>query len=218
MRTRSESKHQAIIDVATEVFREHGFERTSMSEICARVGGSKATLYSHFASKELLFFEVVVRAFDEEFELIFRRLEVEDGDDVGASLGELGKRLLRFIFSPDFVPLRRLVFADPENPEFGHMAYTSGPQRGNAMIASFLARSMARGRLRAADAHVAAWQLQALLQAELFYPVFMGAKDAVSEAEIDVCVHHAVDVFMRAYAPETACPDAGVPGGAHPAA
>ena len=207
MRTRSESKRQAIIDVATEVFREHGFERTSMSEICARVGGSKATLYSHFASKELLFFEVVVHAFDQEFELIFRRLEAEDDSDVGASLGELGKRLLHFIFSPDFVPLRRLVFADPENPQFGPTAYASGPQRGNAMIASYLARSMARGRLRAADAHIAAWQLQALLQAELFYPVFMGAKDRVSDAEIDVCVRNAIDVFMRAYAPLPRCGD-----------
>ncbi len=218
MRTRSESKHQAIIDVATEVFREHGFERASMSEICARVGGSKATLYSHFASKELLFLEVVVRGFDQEFETIFRRLEAEDDSDVGAALSELGKRLLSFIFSPDFVPLRRLVFAEQENREFGRTAYASGPKRGNEMIAAYLARSMARGHLRCGDANVAAWQLQALLQAELFYPVFMGAKDEVSEAEIDVCVRHAVDVFMRAYAPEIERPDAGVRAGAHSAA
>ena len=38
---------------------ELGYERTSMSEIAARLGGSKATLYSYFPSKEELFFGVV---------------------------------------------------------------------------------------------------------------------------------------------------------------
>ena len=55
MRTKSDEKRQAILDVAAEVFREAGFERASMSEICTRVGGAKATLYNHFASKDELF-------------------------------------------------------------------------------------------------------------------------------------------------------------------
>lgn len=59
MRTKSDEKRQAILDVAAEVFREAGFERASMSEICTRVGGSKATLYNYFPSKEELFFEVM---------------------------------------------------------------------------------------------------------------------------------------------------------------
>ena len=60
--------------------------------------------------------------------------------------------------------------------------------------------------------------MQGLLQGELFYPGFMGAKDEVSEAEIDLCVRHAVDVFMRAYSPETERPEAGVRAGARSAA
>ena len=50
MRVKTEEKRQAILEEAAKAFQELGFERTSMSEICARVGGSKATLYNYFAS------------------------------------------------------------------------------------------------------------------------------------------------------------------------
>jgi AcrR family transcriptional regulator len=59
MKTKTESKRQAILTAAAEVFREVGFERASMSEIRARIGGSKATLYNYFPSKEKLFCRLI---------------------------------------------------------------------------------------------------------------------------------------------------------------
>ena len=70
MRVKSDEKRQAIIDVAAQTFQELGFEGASMSEICSRVGGSKATLYNYFASKEDLFFEVMFQSADKEFEAV----------------------------------------------------------------------------------------------------------------------------------------------------
>ena len=45
-------KRQQILDVASGLFRQKGFDATSISEINAIVGGSKSTIYSHFSSKE----------------------------------------------------------------------------------------------------------------------------------------------------------------------
>ena len=59
MRVKSEARRQAIIDVAKEAFCRQGFEATSMSEIASRVGGSKATLYNYFRSKEEIFIAVM---------------------------------------------------------------------------------------------------------------------------------------------------------------
>ena len=42
---KSEARRQAILDAATDVFHESGFDRASMSDICNRVGYSKATVY-----------------------------------------------------------------------------------------------------------------------------------------------------------------------------
>ena len=55
MRVKTEERRQAILEKALDVFRELGFDRASMSEISKRIGGSKATLYSYFQSKEELF-------------------------------------------------------------------------------------------------------------------------------------------------------------------
>ena len=54
MRVRTEEKRREIVRIARDLFHEHGFERTSMSMISEAVGGSKATLYGYFASKEQL--------------------------------------------------------------------------------------------------------------------------------------------------------------------
>ncbi|WP_425220105.1 TetR/AcrR family transcriptional regulator [Ralstonia solanacearum] len=74
MRRTSEAKRDAILDVAAGLFGEVGFERASMAEISARVGGSKATLYSYFDSKEALFFEVLFRPVQSEFQLTHQAL------------------------------------------------------------------------------------------------------------------------------------------------
>src|SRR5690606_17572224 len=60
MRSKSEARRDAILAVALEVFREVGFDAASMSQISARVGGSKATLYNYFASKEELLLEAML--------------------------------------------------------------------------------------------------------------------------------------------------------------
>ena len=51
MRVRTEEKRREIVRVASDLFHDNGYERTSMSMISERLGGSKATLYGYFKSK-----------------------------------------------------------------------------------------------------------------------------------------------------------------------
>jgi AcrR family transcriptional regulator len=41
-----------IVDIALELFAEHGYEKTSLREIADRLGVTKAALYYHFRTKE----------------------------------------------------------------------------------------------------------------------------------------------------------------------
>ena len=47
-----------MLNAAMTEFSEHGFEQTSVNSIAARAAVSKATIYSHFKTKENLFLEV----------------------------------------------------------------------------------------------------------------------------------------------------------------
>ena len=44
MKTKTEAKRRAILEKAADVFRELGFEKASMSEICARVGAARVKI------------------------------------------------------------------------------------------------------------------------------------------------------------------------------
>lgn len=54
-------REEAILDAAHELMAERGYADTSMDDLAARVGVSKATLYQHVASKEDLAVRVITR-------------------------------------------------------------------------------------------------------------------------------------------------------------
>jgi AcrR family transcriptional regulator len=51
---KSRNRRDTILDEATRLFAERGFEGTSMSDLAEQVGLRKASLFHHFASKEEL--------------------------------------------------------------------------------------------------------------------------------------------------------------------
>jgi AcrR family transcriptional regulator len=52
---RGDARRRAILDAARDLFVEHGFDGVSMNEVVNRSGGSLATVYQQFGSKEGLF-------------------------------------------------------------------------------------------------------------------------------------------------------------------
>ena len=54
-----------LIEVATRLFTEHGYEGTSIEAVLSAAGVSRGALYHHFAGKEALF-EAVVSAVSEQ--------------------------------------------------------------------------------------------------------------------------------------------------------
>lgn len=67
IKLRSQSK-QRIIDVAFEHFVQSGYEGTSLSAIAETVGIRKASIYTHFKSKDALFLELLQDSLEIECE------------------------------------------------------------------------------------------------------------------------------------------------------
>src|SRR5262245_17904275 len=59
MKVRTQARRDAIVEAAVRLFEEMGYEGASMNELAKRLGGSKATLYGYFPSKEDLLVTVV---------------------------------------------------------------------------------------------------------------------------------------------------------------
>ena len=54
-------RKEEIVDVATRLFAERGYEGTSMNDVAERVGMRKASLFYHFATKDALYEAVLDR-------------------------------------------------------------------------------------------------------------------------------------------------------------
>jgi AcrR family transcriptional regulator len=199
MRTKTEAKRQAILEVATQAFRELGFERTSVAEICNRMGASKATVYNYFETKEALFIAVMFQSSEHEFEAIHKALD-PNHDDISEALRQFGRKFLAFIYSAPVMAARRLITAESIRSELGKAYYERGPQKGEQLIQEFLARSMNKGVLRKSKAAVASCHYRSLLESEFIERFMFGLVGEITEREINEAVDRAVDVFMRAYA------------------
>lgn len=205
---KSDRKRQAILEAAYRLFLEKGFERTSMSEINAVVGGSKATIYNHFPSKEALFVECLFSPIDTGMDGILGFLQENSGDDVVAVLRRFSRDYLRLVCSPEAISIRRLMIAEAARAGVGKMFHDK-LQVTARRVEGHLAELMSRGMLRPADPKLAAQQLRMLVEAELVEPLLLCATDGPpGEVTIVASADAAVEAFLAAYASSNMAPAA----------
>jgi AcrR family transcriptional regulator len=77
----SEERKEQILDAATEVFAQKGFDHARMDDIVEETGLSKGALYWYFKSKDDIIFGIM----DRLFRLEFKALEELKDDDSSAS-------------------------------------------------------------------------------------------------------------------------------------
>lgn len=200
MRTKTQERHDAILRAAEEIFQQEGFERASMAQICKQVGFSKATLYSYFASKEELFFEVMMNGASAEFEA-GTALLTASADSPRATLEEYGQRFVSALYSPRVQAIRRLIAAEGNRSELGRKCYDRGPAQGEKLVAEYLQRLIANQHLCEGDTIVMARQLHSLMEAEWLEQFLFGTITDLSAVQIQQAVRLAVETFLRAYHP-----------------
>ena len=201
MRVKTEEKRQAIVEAAWDLFREKGFAAATMSDIAARAGGSKATVYGYFESKEALFLEIMMMG---ARELRDAAAEIAGQDDLEAGLRRLARIYVTFLFKPGIAEFRRIVVADGGRTGVGKLYYEHGPMECLQMLADFLAKAMDDGRMRRGDPWTAATQVHALCEAGLFQQRLLGVIDGATERQLHAVADAGVEVFLHGYAADGA--------------
>ncbi len=178
-----------------------GYAAASMSSIAARVGGSKGTLYNYFRSKAELFAAVIQDDCAKSQAELFD-LETANGD-VEKLLLNLGKRFLPLMLSDQVIAVHRIVVAESARfPEVGEAHFKAGPKEGKERLTALLARAMAEGKLKQADAGRAAEQCIELMLAGLYRRRLWNMGPIPTATEMDANVEAGVAVFMAAYRPD----------------
>ncbi|HTX49897.1 MAG TPA: TetR/AcrR family transcriptional regulator [Caulobacteraceae bacterium] len=201
--SRGDAKRRAILDVAHDVFLAQGYAATSMSEIAAKVGGSKGTLYNYFRSKEELFSAFMNDICVSQAAIYFDPLRpIGDGGSVRASLIDLGVSLLDFLQQPDIMAVHRLVIAEVGRfPELGELFYQNGPKRGEIRFTEIFREAMAKGLLPPADPRMVGQRLKDLVMSDIYMQLMWGVQDGLGAARTRAHVAESVDIFLKAFGP-----------------
>jgi TetR/AcrR family transcriptional repressor of mexJK operon len=191
-------KYDQVVDGAAHVFMAEGFEGASVDMIARAAGVSKATLYSYFSDKKLLFIEVAQRE-------IFRQADqVTDIPDPAAPpqevLTRIGTNLTRLILSKFGISVLRVVMAEAERfPEIGRSFYDNGPMKSVAQMARYFEVAEARGEVAIPDKAFAALQFMELCKSGCFMRIMLGIQKSATPQEVAFIVTEAVGMFMARY-------------------
>jgi len=191
-------KFAQVLEGARAVFLRDGFEGASVDEIARAAGVSKATLYSYFADKRVLFMEVVKQECDQQSQDAMD--EIDRAAPVALVLEAAARHLLRFLLSDFSQRVFRICVAESERfPELGREFYNSGPAHVRTELSAFLGEAVERGELAIDDLQLAADQFAELCKADLHARMVFGVSSGFTEEEVERVITGAVGMFMARY-------------------
>lgn len=191
-------KFDQVLEGAREVFMRDGFEGASVDEIARVASVSKATLYSYFPDKRLLFSEVARLECNRQAEEALQ--EVGQDDPVEDVLHEAADRIVRFFLSDFGQQVFRICVAESHRfPELGCRFYASGPAMVRERLSQVLTPYVNKGVLKIDDMDLAANQFGELCKSDLFVRCLCGVCTDVTEADIKRVTDGAVEMFLARY-------------------
>lgn len=191
-------KFGQVLDGAREVFMADGFEGASVDDIAKAAKVSKATLYTYFPDKRLLFMEVAKiecrRQADTALETINMAAPVAD------VLRDIAMQMVTFVTSDFGQRIFRICVGESDRfPDLGREFYASGPALVRNRITDYLTQACAQGALSIDDVGLAADQFAELCKADLFPRMMFSVQATFTDAEKDRVAQGAVEMFMARY-------------------
>ncbi len=195
---RTEKLRQRLLDAATLVFMEKGYDAASMTEIAVRARASKETFYRHFPTKDELFRAVVVRRAERMSETLETALPTQELPE--KALTVFGERALHRMTTKDTIAFHRVLgMVHKRFPEVLQLYRTTGPFRVRDSVARYLQQQVDEGHLRPLNPQVAARQFFDLVAAEMIINANLSAKGSPGKAAIRQRVKEAVECFLYGY-------------------
>lgn len=181
--------------MALRLFAEHGYHGVTMDQIVSEAGGSKATIYRYFSSKEELFEALIddVRAGTESAPAVGDLAELELVD----ALDRVGRDVAAAALDPRIVVLLRMALGEFNRfPELARALFDRGPAASYRRFLALLADRAATGEVEVPDPQIAAEQFFGGIVGHQQMRLALGAGEPTPE-EIDARVRSAVEAFVH---------------------
>jgi TetR/AcrR family transcriptional regulator, mexJK operon transcriptional repressor len=183
---RASRRGAAILEAATHVFLERGYEGARLEDVIRRSGGSLATLYVQFGDKAGLF-GAIIASICEEIISSLPKLDQRRSEKPEKVLFVFGSTYLRLLLSPVSLALYRVVIGESARfPELGRAVYEAGPATAAKRLAAYMRQQTDVRALAVADPNLGARHFLEMVKGDLHFRALLGS--APSAQEVEACV------------------------------
>ncbi|WP_376965217.1 TetR/AcrR family transcriptional regulator [Azospirillum sp. A26] len=191
------ARRQAILTAARRLFVEKGFEKTTLSDIIAVAGGSRATLYEHFGDKEGLFRAIM----EEDNAMILSGLAPAQADErvtPEAGLTAFALHLVKALLNEETTATVRILIAEGDRvPDITEAFFRIGPENAIGRVADYLKRLSDSGDLSIDDPAAAAQAFLGMVTGNLLVRRLILPQSAPAIPDLDRYVRQAVRLFLN---------------------
>lgn len=122
---KGKKRYELIVKTALDLFLKNGYEKTSLSDIVAISGGSLASIYTFFESKEGLFQAII----EQEIDALIKEIDEKIDLKISHSLEEFLTKFATIIFS---------IICTKKNISLGRIMMSEGSKNGGKLGRVFL--------------------------------------------------------------------------------
>ena len=122
---KGKKRYELIVKTALDLFLKNGYEKTSLSDIVAISGGSLASIYTFFESKEGLFQAIIEQEIDALIKEVDERIDLK----ISHSLEEFLTKFATIIFS---------IICTKKNISLGRIMMSEGSKNDGKLARVFL--------------------------------------------------------------------------------
>jgi TetR/AcrR family transcriptional repressor of mexJK operon len=160
-REEAEARDARLLDVATRLFMERGFDSTSIDAVAEAAGVSKPTVYARYRDKRALFAAVLRGRIRRWLAPVSAAAEAQATEtspkSIKTTLHELSRHMVAYTLAPEAGALQRILSAQAvQFPELAKLANEEGWLRAVRGVSSILRQSAARGQIKVDDPELAA--------------------------------------------------------------
>lgn len=206
---RGHARCRALLDAAAALFVEKGYAGTSLSDVLRLAGGSRTTLYAHFGDKDGLFRAMMeehcARVLDgmaPDALALDAAGDAEQVADPEERLVRIALHIMHALTEPRTTAiLRTLISEGARVPDLVETFVRVGPERTRERIAGCLRELAETGRIRIADADMAAQAFCGMVTGNLLMERLILPDRPVDMPAVEAYVRAGVHLFLRGTAP-----------------
>lgn len=187
-RVKTKSKKEEILEAASRVFADREFHEVLIDDVAAQAGVGKGTVYRYFRTKEELYFETLLRAFDDLSETLAEGV-LEEASPT-RRLERIARESLRFAW--DRRHLLSLLQGDERRFAMREAELRRRRDGIMALVRKVILEGIERREFRGVDARIAAELFRGMIRAANCF--------RTEEDSVDSLVEEIIGIFTRGVA------------------